>query len=73
MLYGGNRRRLGAYMTERKKSKAIAVYVDPKYEDKLTYIKYTVGITKFVEQALDKLKIDEDKMATIKAAEALKK
>lgn len=60
-------------MTERKKSKAIAVYVDPKYEDKLTYIKYTIGITKFVEQALDKLKIDEEKMATIKAAEALKK
>lgn len=60
-------------MAERKKSKAIAVYVDPKYEDKITYVKYTVGITKFVEQALDKLKIDEDKMATIKAAEALKK
>lgn len=60
-------------MAERKKSKAIAVYVDPKYEDKITYVKYTVGITKFVEQALDKLKIDEEKMATIKAAEALKK
>lgn len=57
----------------RKKSKAIAVYVDPTYEDKLTYVKYTVGITKFVEQALDKIKIDEEKMATIRAAEALKK
>ena len=57
----------------RIKSKAIAVYVDPKYEDKITYVKYTVGITKFVEQALDKLKIDEEKMATIRAAEALKK
>lgn len=59
--------------TDRKKSKAIAVYVDPSYEDKLTYVKYTIGITKFIEQALDKLKVDEDKLAAIKAVQALKK
>jgi len=60
-------------MAERKKSKAIAVYLDPSYEDKLTYVKYTIGITKFIEQALDKLKVDEEKLAAIKAVQAMKK
>lgn len=60
-------------MAERKKSKAIAVYVDPKYEDKITYVKYTIGITKLVEQALDNVVVDEKKLAAIKSVAALKK
>ena len=58
---------------KRIKSKSITMYVDPKYADKITYLKYTTGVTAYFENALDKLKIDEEKMATIKAAEALKK
>lgn len=60
-------------MKKRIKSKSITMYIDPKYSDKILYLKYTSSVTEFFEQALDKLKIDEEKMATIKAAEALKK
>lgn len=54
-------------MTVRKKSKTITLYVDPKYEDKLLYLKNTVGITTFIEEALDKLEVDQDKLELIKS------
>ena len=39
----------------RKKTRSITLFVDPKYEHRLRLIKATVGITAFVENALDKV------------------
>lgn len=60
-------------MKKRIKSKSITMYIDPKYSDKILYLKYTSSVTEFFEKALDKLKVDEDKLAAIKAVQALKK
>lgn len=55
--------------TPRRKTKALAVYIDPKYTDKVEYIKKTVGITKFVENALEKVKIDPKKVEALEILE----
>ena len=39
----------------RKKTRSITLFVDPKYEHRLRLIKATIGITAFVENALDKV------------------
>lgn len=39
----------------RKKTRSITLFVDPKYEHRLRLIKATMGITAFVENALDKV------------------
>ena len=39
----------------RKKTRSITLFVDPKYEHHLRLIKATIGITAFVENALDKV------------------
>lgn len=51
---------------KRKKTKVVSVYIDQKYTDKLTFIKNTVGITRFVEKALDAFQIDENKLEALK-------
>ena len=56
----------------RAKAKTITMYVNPKYTDKLTYLKYTGGITKFIEHALDGLEVDEALMRSIKRVEFAK-
>jgi hypothetical protein len=56
----------------RAKAKTITLYVNPKYTEKLTYLKYTGGITKFIEHALDGLEIDETLMRSIKCIEFAK-
>ena len=47
---------------KRRKTKTLNLYVNPKYELKLLYLKHTIGITKFVEQCLDKLEVNEEMM-----------
>lgn len=50
----------------RRKTKTLTVFLDPKYEEKLAYIKDTVGLTTWVEKLLDELEIDPKKLADIK-------
>lgn len=50
----------------RRKTRAVTVYVDPKYEDKLSYLRYKQGITDFFEECLEKLQIDEKTMKLVK-------
>lgn len=59
-------------MKKRIKSRAVTVYVDPRYERQLNYLKYTTGVTSYIESCLDKLEIDELKMQCIEAAIKLK-
>lgn len=54
---------------KRLKTRALTLYVDPKYEDKILYLKYTGGLTRFVEECLDKVEIDETLMRSIKRVE----
>lgn len=54
----------------RKKNKTISICVDPKYADKLAYIKYNGSITAFFESCLDKLEVDPKVMEMVKRAEA---
>ena len=49
------------------------MYIDPKYTDKVNYLKHTTGLTRFVETALENLVVDEQKMAMVKQLEELKK
>lgn len=49
-------------MVNRKKSKAISLYFDPKYADKLNYLRDTIGITKFFTDCLDQLEIDQKRL-----------
>lgn len=51
---------------KRNKTKVVSVYIDQKYADKLAFIKNTVGITRFVEKALDAFQIDENKLEALK-------
>lgn len=44
---------------KRKKTLALHVYIDESYQDKVDYIRDTCGITRFVEQSIDRVKIDE--------------
>ena len=58
---------------KRLKTKSITMYIDPKYTDKVNYLKHTTGLTRFVEDALENLVVDEQKMAMVKQLEELKK
>lgn len=57
---------------KRLKTKSITMYIDPKYTDKVNYLKHTTGLTRFVETALDRLVVDPEKMRIIKMLEAEK-
>lgn len=57
---------------KRLKVKAITLYVDPKYNDTVLYLKYTGGITKYFEECLEKVEIDEALMRSIKRVEFAK-
>ena len=57
---------------KRLKTKSITMYIDPKYTDKITYLKHTTGLTKFVEDALERLVVDPEKMRMVKILEAEK-
>ncbi len=52
-------------MATRRKCKTVTLYVDPKYDGVLLYLKHTIGITAFIEGALDKVVIDPDKFNLI--------
>lgn len=54
---------------KRLKTKSITMYIDPKYTDKVNYLKHTTGLTRFVETALENLVVDEQKMAMVKQLE----
>ena len=58
---------------KRNKTKAITMYVDPKYEDVIDYIKLTKGVTSFFEECLDKVKVDPGKLQIVKELRELKK
>lgn len=58
---------------KRIKSKAITMYVDPKYTDVIDYLKLTKGVTAFFEECLDKVKVDPDKLKIVKELRELKK
>lgn len=58
---------------KRLKTKSITMYIDTKYTDKVNYLKHTTGLTRFVEDALENLVVDEQKMAMVKQLEELKK
>lgn len=53
-------------MKKRIKTKAVTMYVDPKYTDKIDYIKQYGGITAWFEQCLDNMPTDPDKMRLVK-------
>lgn len=53
---------------KRLKSRSITMYVDPKYSDKLLYLRHTIRVTKFFEQCLENLKVDESKIVQLKDA-----
>jgi hypothetical protein len=49
------------------------MYVDPKYEDVIDYIKLTKGVTSFFEECLAKVKVDPEKLKIVKELRELKK
>lgn len=53
-------------MVNRKKSKAISLYFEPKYEEKLNYLRDTIGITKFFTDCLDQLEIDKERLEALR-------
>jgi len=53
----------------RTKNLPFHCYIDPKYKDKLLYLKYTSSITKFVEKSLDNLVVDDRKMDIVRQFE----
>ena len=57
----------------RNKTKAITMYIDPKYTDVIDYLKLTKGVTRFFEECLDTVKIDEAKLKIIKDLQEMKK
>lgn len=57
-------------MANRTKARAVTVYIDPKYNYTISYLKLTQGLTKYIETCLDAVQIDPEKL---KAMEVLKK
>lgn len=53
---------------KRLKSRSITMYIDPKYNDKLLYLRHTIGVTKFFERCLENLQVDNDKIVQLKDA-----
>ena len=64
---------LNSMQKKRIKTKAVTMYVDPKYTDKIDYLKQFGGVTSFFEQCLDKLKVDPEKLKIVKELCELKK
>lgn len=64
---------LNSMQKKRNKTKAITMYVDPKYEDVIDYIKLTKGVTSFFEECLAKVKVDPEKLKIVKELRELKK
>lgn len=60
-------------MQPRKKNLPLHAYVDPKYADTVLYIRNTCGITKWMEDCLEKTKVDPDLLESIKRIEEAKK
>lgn len=58
---------------KRIKSKAITMYVDPKYTDVIDYLKLTKGVTTFFEECLDKVKVDDGKLRVLQDLREMKK
>lgn len=56
----------------RNKTLQITVNIEPKYRDKVAYLKHTTGLTAFIENALAGLKVDEAVMRSIKKIENVK-
>lgn len=54
---------------KRLKSRNITLYVSPKYDDTILFLKYTGGLTRYIEECLDKVEIDENLMRSIKRVE----
>jgi len=57
-------------MANRTKARAVTVYLDPKYNNTISYLKLTQGLTKYIETCLDAVKVDPEKL---KAIEVLNK
>lgn len=64
---------LNSMQKKRIKTKAVTMYVDPKYTDKIDYLKQFGGVTSFFEECLDKLKVDSEKLKIVKELRELKK
>ncbi len=60
-------------MGRRKKTKAVTVYFDETYEEKLEYIRETEGFTSFFTRALDELQMDQGKLDALHKIRALRK
>lgn len=58
---------------KRLKTKAITVYIDPMYTDKVDYLKHNVGLTRFIEKCLSEFQVDPKIMAAVKLIEDYKK
>lgn len=58
---------------KRIKSKAITMYIDPKYTDVIDYLKLTKGVTTFFEECLDKVKVDDGKLRVLQDLREMKK
>ena len=56
-------------MANRTKARAVTVYLDPKYNDTINYLKLTQGLTNYIEHCLDAVKVDPEKL---KAMQVLK-
>lgn len=54
---------------KRLKSRNITLYVSPKYDDAILFLKYTGGLTRYIEQCLEKVQIDENLMKSIRRVE----
>lgn len=52
-------------MANRTKARAVTVYLDPKYNDTIAYLKLTQGLTKYIEACLDAVHIDKEKLKAI--------
>ena len=57
---------------KRIKSKAITMYIDPKYTDTIDYLKLTKGVTAFFEECLDTVKIDAGNLQLVKNLREMK-
>lgn len=52
-------------MANRSKTRAVTVYLDPKYNDTIAYLKLTQGLTNYIEQCLDAVKVDPEKLKAV--------
>lgn len=43
---------------KRNKTRPLTIYIDPKYNDKIDYLKLSSGITRYIEKCLDNLQVD---------------